>query len=290
MRAKQQDAASAAEPNSSTVVDGMVERILRGMIASGAWDVPTCTVGCDCRPFIEKVYATTAAHAAVARRAATESAVLLKNSPPAGAARPALPLRRGMRVGLVGRACYAPPHIDLRTASWMQGDYYVIGGSGRVVASPNRTRSVHQALVAREVDVVLSPNDSVPAALAVAYAGVDVLIACGGATTTEAKDRESLQLDQHQFLHALGANLSATPAAPALITLAMAPGHFDATWAVNSSAAMVMFLGGEGTGEALADLLLGTESPSGKLPLTLPLNASDMVQPCTTANCSYDEG
>ena len=172
------------------MLDDMVERVLRGMITSGAWDVPpTCTVGCDCQSFIEKVFATSDAHTAVARRAATESAVLLKNTKSAEGSPPTLPLRRGMRVGLVGAACFAPPHIDLGTASWMEGNYYVVGGSGRVVPSPIRSRSIHQALEARGVDLVLSTSDSAAEALAVASSGVDVLVACGGANSSEMQDR-----------------------------------------------------------------------------------------------------
>ena len=101
-----------------------------------------------------------------------------------------------------------------------------------------------------------------------------------------------MQLDAHRFLHELGANLTAAVAAPPLVALVMAPGAFDTSWVVNVSAAMVMFLAGETTGEAWADLLLGVTSPSGKLPLTLPLKASDTLKPCAkgTSACVYEEG
>ena len=40
-----------------------------------------------------------------------------------------------------------------------------------------------------------------------AAAGADVIIACGGAATTEAADRDSLRLDNHDFLTALVAGV-----------------------------------------------------------------------------------
>ena len=92
------DAAAASEQ-----VDLMAGRVLRGMIGSGAWDRPTCTVGCDCQQFTEGVNAQSAANLALARNVAAASAVLLKNEQVEtggqAAARPVLPLQKSARVG-----------------------------------------------------------------------------------------------------------------------------------------------------------------------------------------------
>ena len=96
-------AAAAAER-----IDLMAGRVLRGMIGSGAWDRPTCTVGCDCQQFTEGVNAKSAANVALARRVAAASAVLLKNDVVDGggesgnkatAARPVLPIQSSARIG-----------------------------------------------------------------------------------------------------------------------------------------------------------------------------------------------
>jgi len=264
-------------------VDQMARRVLRGMIGSGAWDQPTCTVGCDCQPFIEQVNATSAQHRALARDIAAASAVLLKNE---GGA---LPLSPSARIGLVGSACSSVGHIDAATADWRDGNYYGIGGSGRVIA--NHALSLRQALQLQGLRPIISASDAVEDALALARGErglVDVVVACAGASTTESKDRDSLELDQHSFIHALAGQSVSTGTAP-LIVLALAPGQFVADWAVNASAVVAMFLSGEETGTAAADVLLGRVNPSAKLPVTLPLREEDMVPPCLETSCQYTE-
>ena len=55
---------------------------------------------------------------------------------------------------------------------------------------------------------------------------------------------------------------------PPLVVIALAPGAFLSDWADDADAAAALFLGGEATGDALADVLTGRVSPSGRLPLT----------------------
>ena len=49
----------------------------------------------------------------------------------------ALPLRPGARVVLAGSAC-SQRHLlaQSNNLDWRAGDYYVLGGSGRVIAKP----------------------------------------------------------------------------------------------------------------------------------------------------------
>ena len=63
-------------------------------------------------------------------RVAAASAVLLKNGHANGDA--PLPIARSSRVGLVGSACSHVAQIDPRHNDWRDGNYYGIGGSGRV--------------------------------------------------------------------------------------------------------------------------------------------------------------
>ena len=72
-----------------------------------------------------------------------------------------------------------------------------------------------------------------------------------------------------------------TSAVPPLLIAALAPGAIVADWAAGADAALVMFLTGQETGHAFADLLLGDSSPDGRLPLTIPASEADTVPPCT---------
>lgn len=260
----------------------MTERILRGMIRSGVWDAhQACVLGCDCSPLLNEANATSPAHDALAIEVAADSAVLLKNEGDL------LPLRPGTTVALVGRGCAEPHQLD-PTAWWQASDYYVVGGSGRVITTPDRAPSIVQALARRGVlRLRVSPDDTLAGALEAAD-GADLVLACAGATATEAVDRASLALDQQELLMQLGAALRLADIP--LVVLAMAPGQIEAPWANSTSAAMVMFLGGQGTGEAWARLLLGEVVPSGKLPVTLPVHEGDMRAPCEETSCVYRDG
>ena len=262
-------------------VDEMATRVLRGLIGAGAFAPPAaCVVGCDCFPLIADAVATSPAHVALARRIGASATVLLKND---GGV---LPLRGGpaTTVALVG-ACDSTHDVDAAFADWTHGDYYVVGGSGRVLSYD--AVSLAAALRARggAPAVRVAADESLEAALAAAE-GADVVIACAGATTTESRDRESLRLDQHDLLMALGA--AALPAP--LIVVSLAPGAVEAPWAANASAVVNLFLGGQETGNAVADVLLGDVNPSARLPVTFPLSEVGTTAPCDAERCVYDEG
>ena len=261
----------------AALIDEMATRVLRGMIGSSAFDEPGCTLGCDCGTLLYDADATSAAHGALAVEVAASSAVLLKND--AGA----LPISRAAKVALVGGACSAD-HVIEAEGDWRWGDYYVIGGSGRVVTS--RATSIRAALAARGVQLVVSETDALDPALAAAQ-GADVVVACGGATATESIDRNTLALDQDDFLIQLADALRGHGAP--LVVAAMAPGAILAPWAQKASAAVLMFLAGQATGEAWADVLLGDVSPSGKLPVTIPASEADVQQPCHSPTCEYSD-
>lgn len=154
---------------------------MRGMLGSGgaAYDAgPVCNAGCDCESRLVQTVATTPEHVQVARSVAAQGLVLLKNQAAT------LPLRPGVRIALVGSACDAP-HVSV-TAKWQQGDYYVVGGSGRVVS--DKAISISRALLAHEGVAIgaISPSDILEEALeADASADVDVTIACAGASAFE---------------------------------------------------------------------------------------------------------
>ena len=110
-----------------------------------------------------------------------------------------------------------------------------------------------------------------------------VAVACGGATTTEDADRATLKLDNHEFLDDF-VRFSPIPT----VLVALAPGAVVLPEADAATAVVALFLGGEATGEALADVLSGAE-PGGRLPVTLPLSENDVIEPCDDVYCPYDE-
>ena len=298
-------------------LDAMATRIISGMMRAGAFAHPKCTVGCDCEAKMYTSNAVTPAHTALSRRIAAESIILLKNGPD----RPALPLggagtatsnrSRPLTVAVVGSACSARHRIDTETADWRARDYYVVGGSGRVVAREGDVLSIRQALEAvASLRVVASATDLIADAEAAAV-GADAVIACGGASATESIDRETLRLDQHEFLTEVAerfgarrrrerrlywpssssASSSSGAPRPPLIVLAMAPGAILTTpWAADADAVALMLLGGAQTAPAWRRVLLGEANPSGRLPVTLPLSEGDVVPPCAGSPCFHTEG
>jgi beta-glucosidase len=163
-----------------------------------------------------------------------------------------------------------------------------MGGSGRVLS--DAAVSIRRGLEARGGFALrVSPTDSVGNALQAAR-GADVVVACGGATSTESLDRPHLRLDAHGFLVELGRRLRATSAGARFVVVALAPGAVLTDWAAHADAAALGFLAGEQTGHAWADVLAGGQSPTGRLPVTLPLTEADTVPPCQALSCDYTEG
>ena len=227
-------------------MDAHVSRIVRAAATvPGFSTMMGCAPG-SCQEELYETNATSSEHRALARDLAADSVVMLKNNE-------VLPLT-GSKIAVVGGACAAVHDAETLMKRWDLGDYYVVGGSGRVVAA--RITSVLDALRADGADIVGVSGDDLDAALAAA-AGADVVVACGGAATTEAADRDSLRLDNHDFLTALVAGVEDTP----VVLVALAPGAVVLPQADAAAAALVCFLCGEATGLAIADVLLGRKEP-----------------------------
>jgi beta-glucosidase len=208
---------------------------------------------------------------AIARRAAAESCVLLRNEPVAGEA--LLPLRpaAGDVVAVVGEFARTPRYQ----------------GAGSSQVNPTRVDAALDAL-----------RDAVPAGVSVEFAagfGIDdtaddaalaaaAVELAGRAGTVVAflglpADAESEGYDRtHIDLPAAQTELVAALAAanPRLVVVLANGSAVDvASWRDHAPAILESWLTGQAGGGAIADLLLGAVNPSGRLTETLPLRLSD---------------
>ncbi|PZE64477.1 glycosyl hydrolase [Curtobacterium sp. MCPF17_018] len=278
------------------LVDRAVLRVLRqkerlGLLEPDAFaeDAPT---GIDL---------DTPLHQALARRLAAKSLVLLSNDSGAtdsgsadGAtdATPVLPLAAGASVAVIG------PNADRAEA--LQGCYSF---ANHVLAShpdlplgfaiPTVREAVAQALgpaaVRFAAGCAVTGDDRAGFADAVAVASAsDVAVVVvgdqaglfGRGTVGEGNDTESLDLPgvQRELVEAVVA--TGTPTVMVLLT----GRPYAIGWALDGdqprpAAVVQAFFPGEGGGLAIADLLTGAASPSGRLPLSLPRSAG--AQPFT---------
>ncbi len=229
---------------------------------------------------------TSDAHAALARSAAAASIVLLQNE---GGV---LPLRatRASSIAIVGAVANGSafdPTSDQGHGTWNTGDYYSGGGSGHVTAGRLVTPmdGLTRRAAAAGIRAVANPTDDVNAAVDTVQ-GADVAVVVVGATCGEADDRKSLSVDHNG--DALVAAVAAT-GKPTVVLMQVA-GATLTPWRADVSAIAVLFLGGQETGSAWADVLFGDVVPSGKLPVAFPDSEADTIAPSTDSTVTYAEG
>lgn len=270
------------------LVDRAVLRVLRqkerlGLLEPDAFaeDAPT---GIDL---------DTPLHQALARQLAAKSLVLLSNdSGTVDSTTPVLPLAPGASVAVIG------PNADRAEA--LQGCYSF---ANHVLAShPDLPLGFAIPTVREAVALALGPaavrfaagcavtgDDRAGFADAVAVASAsDVAVVVvgdqaglfGRGTVGEGNDTESLDLPgvQRELVEAVVA--TGTPTVMVLLT----GRPYAIGWALDGdqprpAAVVQAFFPGEGGGLAIADLLTGAASPSGRLPLSLPRSAG--AQPFT---------
>lgn len=201
---------------------------------------------------------------ALARRAAAESTVLLKNDG-------TLPLARGARIAVIGAFARAPRYQ----------------GAGSSMVNPRRLVSAlddlrarfgdgHEMLFADGYDPETSHLDpaAIEAAVAAA-AGADVVLLFAGlpgSYESEGFDREHMRLpEQHDRL------IRAVCAANPRTVVVLANGApVEMPWADEPAAILETFLGGEAGGAGIVDVLCGDVDPSGRLAETFPRVQSDV--------------
>jgi len=243
---------------SMEVVDEAVRRVLRVKLATGVFE----------HPYAEgaEVTAAVAGHRLLVRKAAEESFVLLQNNK-LGSGEPLLPLSpASQRIALIG------PLAD--DAAEMMGAWSGAPNVRDIIslkqALTERVRQTGGALrYAQGTGIADSSQAGFPEAIQTARAADVVILAMGesGRMSGEAGSRANLDLpgNQQQLLEAV----AATGKPIVLLVFSGRPLVLD--WAAQHiPAIMEVWFPGTEAGHAIANVLFGDVSPSGKLPMSFP--------------------
>ena len=199
----------------------------------------------------------TPAHRAVARAAASQSIVLLRNE---GSL---LPLERDKvhRIAVIG------PNAAVNR---MAGGNYTV--AARYSAPP--IEALRTAFGQQVVIAATSPEDAARADVAIVFVGT------GTTTEAETHDRTSLSLPdgQDELIEAVA---RANPHT-IVVVIAGAPVVMG-RWINEVPAVLDAWFPGEEGGNAIADVLSGAVNPSGRLPITFP--AGSRTSPGETRDC-----
>jgi beta-glucosidase len=246
-------------------LNDMVLRIMRPLFRIGVFDHPPAP-----EPQAYHRDVDTAQQKALARRAGTGGAVLLKN------AHRILPLHgSGKRIAVIG---------------WPAGaagaqTFYQGGGSSKVPLEGNNPNVVAplQGITTRATragDVVTYSDGSTTAAAAAVAKAADVAVVVVGDGESEGIDRSSLAAnDQTCTLFGCtpgpGANQNKLVAAvananPNTIVVVQAGGPIAMPWLRHVRGVLDTWYPGEQDGNIVASLLFGDANPAGKLPVTFP--------------------
>ena len=220
------------------------------------------------------------AHHALARRAAAESVVLLKNEDDL------LPLKPGQSVALIGDFAQTPRY------------------QGAGSSSVNATRVDNLKDAAEADDITLAgfcagyersgtPNPAFVEEAAVLARKADVVVLCMGldeSSESEGLDRSHICIpeNQKQLLEAVA------QANENLVVVLSAGSVVETGWVSRCKAVLHAYLGGQAGAGAIMDVLTGRVNPSGKLAETLPLTYEDTPAaryfPGKQQNVEYREG
>ena len=220
------------------------------------------------------------AHHQLAKRAAAESIVLLKNE---GGI---LPLKHGRKVALIGDFARTPRYQ----------------GAGSSMVNPTKVDSLKDAMEAAELDMVgycsgYERSGKLNKAYldeAVSQAKLaDVVILCIGldeSSESEGLDRTHIGIPavQKQLLDAV------TAANPNVVAVVSAGSVIETDWVEKCKAVVHGYLGGQAGAGAMLEVLTGWQNPCGKLAETIPLRYEDTPAaryfPGRKQNAEYREG
>ena len=220
------------------------------------------------------------AHHELARRAAAESIVLLKNE---GGI---LPLQHGKKVARIGDFALTPRYQ----------------GAGSSMVNPTRVDSLKDAMEAAELEMIGycagyersgKPNKAYLDEAVSQAKMADVVILCIGldeSSESEGLDRTHIGIPavQKQLLDAV------TAANPNVVAVVSAGSVIETDWVEQCKAVVHGYLGGQAGAGAMLEVLTGWQNPCGKLAETIPLRYEDTPAaryfPGKKQNAEYREG
>jgi len=237
-----------------------------------------------CKEWFMK-HVSTPAHVSLARDSAAKSVVLLKNE------KDILPLSHKdiKKIAIIGSVADAPSYDPNGQGQghgdWATGDYYSGGGSGHLSGNVVKAvQGIKKRAHSMGIDVITSLSNHVEAGVHAAKQA-DVAIVVTGTTSGESRDREDLSLDDNA-----DDLVKAVQGASPTVVLVQAPGAVVMPWRDSVEGILIMFLGGQETGNAWADVLFGDLAPTGRLPIMLPATEADSVPPGMEGTVPYSEG
>jgi beta-glucosidase len=272
-------AAVAAGELKQSAVDDNVRRVLRVMFTAGLFDEPHVGGG----------EVDTPEQRALARRAAAESLVLLKNE---GGLLP-LDARKTRSLAVIGPSA-AVPRTGGGGSSLVRPKYAITLLDGiKEAAGPRVQVSYALGVAMPGEEATVDPRAARDEAVALAARSDVAIVAVGYSSKLEAEgfDRPSMDLPAGQE-ELIGA-VTAVNKKTVVVVVAGAPVTMT-RWIKDVPAALYAWYGGQEAGHAVGDLLFGIASPSGKLPVTFPARIEDSAAhghyPGEDLHVEYAEG
>ncbi len=275
-------AAVAAGKVPQAAVDDSVRRLLRVMFSAGLFDAPARAGKID-----------TPEQRAVARRAATEGIVLLKNAdailPLGGGRRRTLavigPSAAGARTGGGGSSFVQPSYA----VTALDGIKAAAGSSVQIEYAPGTPMQGEDA--AQETPTAIDALRREAVALAAKADAAIVVVGNSRKIEAESYDRPTMDLPAYQ--DDLIAAIAAANPRTIVVVIAGAPVTMT-RWIEHVPAVVYAWYGGQEAGHAIGDILFGRENPSGKTPVTFPKRWEDSPAfghyPGTDLHVTYGEG
>ena len=252
-------------------LDGMVRNIVRPMFREGLFEHVTDQNAAGFTADVSQ------AHQGIARRAAAEATVLLKNR---ASLLPLAGVPGGRTIAVIGWA--AGPIGSMNSVSG--------GGSSRT-GLPGRVISPLEGITAQasangDRVVYVDGTSEVDAAAVAAAADLAIVVANDG--SSEGADRpdlglhpgicatifcQNLPIDQTQMIAAV------TSANPRSVVVLDIGAPVKMPWLEQAGAVLVPWYGGLQHGNALADVIYGAAEPGGRLPQTFPVSEAQASFP-----------
>ncbi|WP_411720234.1 glycoside hydrolase family 3 protein [Mycetocola sp.] len=253
------DAALAAGTITQARIDEAATRVIASYIRGGLFDTPLPTT-----PVAD---ASTVEHKAIARQLAEQGTVLLKND----GVLPIAP-EAGQTIALFGPTASSTPTNGVSAASvcsmaWRFNNAGTMNCEDLV--SPET--AIRERAAAAGATVTFNPGTDL-ASVTTQAASADVAIVFGYQRMGEFSDLPDLKLQGGG--DALVAAVAA--ANPSTVVVLNTGSAVEMPWIDEVSGVFEAWYAGEQAGPALAGLLFGDVSPSGKLPMTFPASLADV--------------